>query len=140
MTLFSRVIVVLVILACGCASKPKPPTQAVQSAVQSRLNAYSEAWFAGDDAAVVEAFVGRTGEEREFAQSLGRLAGSQHLLLREQHHVPEAIAITVEMSDTQPMIALNRPWHYYAAAAGRTPHSILKNKDDDGITVQMIKS
>jgi hypothetical protein len=133
-----NLLICVVLLACGCASKTKPPSPKIQSEITARLGAYSNGWFAGDERAVAQSFVQRNAEEREFALSLGRLAAVQKELLNEQHAVPEVIAATVQMSDTTPMVTLNRPWHYYAYAASNPPQGMLMQ--DEAVVVEMIKS
>jgi hypothetical protein len=131
-------LICIIALACGCASKPKTPPPQVQSFVTQRLQSYSRAWAAGDEAGVTESFVQRNVDEKEFALALGRLAADQKMLLSEQRSVPEAIASSVHMSETVPIITLNRPWHYYAYAASFPPTSMTI--EDEVVTANLSKS
>jgi hypothetical protein len=133
----TRLLICVLVLACGCASKPKPPTPQIHAAVAERISNYSAAWFAGDATGVTESFTQRTDDEKDFAQALGLLAAAQKALIRVQPTVPQSIASTVQMSDAVPMITLNRPWHYYAFVASQAPGQMIHEKDV--VIVQLTK-
>jgi hypothetical protein len=133
-------IILVLLLAVGCSPKEKPPpSPAIESAIKDRLSDYSAAWFAGDATGVSSSFNQTHAEEHEFAVALGRLATAQKDLVAVQSTVPEQITSTVQMSEGVPMIALNRPWHYYAYAASRPPIG-MKLEEPDLVAVQMVKS